>query len=82
MATPLYIPREIRVLTTAPGEPLSVYRGHHRKKVARILNSWRIDDEWWREPLSRQYFQVELQDGVVLTVFRDLISGIWYQQRY
>lgn len=82
MATPLYVPREIRVLTNDPGEPSSVHRGHYRRKVGRILNSWRIDDEWWREPLSRQYFQVELQDGVVMTIFRDLISGIWYQQRY
>lgn len=59
-----------------------MHRGGHRRKVARILNWWRIDDEWWREPVSRQYFQVELQDGVVMTIFRDLVSDIWYQQRY
>jgi len=82
MATPLYVPREIRVLINDQGEPLSVHRGQYHRKLVRILNSWRIDDEWWRKPVSRKYFQVELQDGVVMTIFRDLISDIWYQQRY
>jgi hypothetical protein len=50
--------------------------------VTAIQNAWRIDDEWWRERISRHYFRVELGDGQVLTVFHDLVSDRWYQQRY
>lgn len=81
MDIPLHIPREIEVQANDWGEPVAVTRNGRRIKVMAILNTWRIDDEWWREEISRQYFQVELKDGLVLTVFRDLLSGRWYEQR-
>jgi hypothetical protein len=32
--------------------------------------------------VSRRYFELEMSDGTVITVFCDLVSGRWYQQRY
>ena len=41
-----------------------------------ILDSWRIDDEWWRkQPVSRLYYRVLLEDGMVVGLFKDLVSG-------
>jgi len=82
MAAALYVPREIEVLTHDSGEPGVVVRNDKRGRVASVLNSWRVDDEWWRDEISRHYFQVELKDGLVLTIFHDMVSGKWYQQRY
>ena len=82
MVIPLYVPREIEVATNDSGEPAVVDWNNSRRKVAAILNVWRIDEEWWREEISRQYFRIELQDGLIVTVFRDLVSGRWYRQRY
>ena len=82
MAASLCVPREIEVATHDSGEPAVVIRNGRRGRVAAVLNSWRIDDEWWREQISRRYFRVELKDGPVLIVFQDLVSGRWYQQRY
>ena len=82
MVTPLYLPKEIDVVANSSGEPAAANWNNTRKQVAAIRNVWRVDDEWWREEVSRQYFQVELQNGPVMTVFRDLISDKWYQQRY
>ena len=82
MAASLYVPREIEVSAHASGEPAVIIRDGRRSRVAAALNSWRVDDEWWRERISRQYFRVELSDGKVMTVFHDLVSGKWYQQRY
>jgi hypothetical protein len=48
--------------------------------VASILDRWRIDDEWWRNEVSRMYFQVELEGGQVVILFHDLITDRWYQQ--
>ena len=81
MVTPLHLPKLIKVLANDSGEPAAVTRNGSRSQVAAILNSWRIDDEWWREEISRHYFKVELQNGPVMTVFHDLITGKWYEQR-
>lgn len=82
MVIPLHVPREIEALANESGEPVAVMRNGRRIRVAAILNTWRIDDEWWREEISRQYFQVELKGGLVLNIFHDLVSGKWYQQGY
>ena len=52
------------------------------KKVASIDNTWKIDEEWWREkPIIRMYYQVTTEDGRRITLFRDQTTGEWYQQR-
>jgi len=56
--------------------------GTSRQRVTRIVDVWRIDDEWWRTPLSRRYFLVALEDGVIRTIFHDLIGGGWFEQSY
>lgn len=66
----------------AGGRPVSVRVAGRQRRVARISNEWRIDDEWWQQEVSRHYFELELVDGQVITVFQDLVSGNWYQQRY
>ena len=81
MVTPLHMPRSVKVLANDSGEPAVVTRNGKSCQVVAILNSWRIDDEWWREEISRNYFQVELKNGPVVTVFHDLITNKWYEQR-
>ena len=50
------------------------------RKVLEILDTWRIDDEWWRkQPVSRLYYRVVLEDGTMAGLFKDLIGGQWYQ---
>jgi hypothetical protein len=50
--------------------------------VARIQDRWRIDDEWWRsEPISRLYHDLVLEDGARLTVYHDLVTDAWFEQR-
>ena len=58
------------------------YKQGRRLKVASIDSLWKIDEEWWREkPIVRMYYQVTTEDGRRITVFQDLVSGKWYQQR-
>ncbi len=49
-------------------------------KVISIHEIWRIDDEWWRQPISRLYYQVILENGKMMTLYQDLTSGSWYAQ--
>jgi hypothetical protein len=53
------------------------------RAVACIQDRWRIDDEWWRErPVSRMYYQLQLESGRVITIFHDLHGGSWCEQQY
>ena len=52
-------------------------------RVTAIEDRWEIDEEWWRtRPVSRMYYRVLLEDGQALTIYRDMLNGIWYRQRY
>ena len=82
MVSTLYLPREVEVATGEADEPCAVRLRSIWRKVISIQNTWRIDDEWWRGEIARHYFQVELNGGYVVTIFHDLVSGKWYQQRY
>ena len=82
MVTHLYLPKEIEVSTDSSGVPAVIVRKGKQSRIAAISNIWRIDDDWWREEISRIYFEFELKDGQVMTIFHDLVSGKWYQQRY
>ena len=63
--------------------PSAVHLSGRRIAVESIVETWRIDDEWWREnPVSRIYWRVALEDGRVVDVFRDLASGKWWRQAY
>jgi hypothetical protein len=49
--------------------------------VLSIDEVWNIDEEWWREKqIVRMYYQVNLEDGRQMTVFRDMLDGTWYRQ--
>ena len=82
MITPVFTPREIGVIANQEGEPTAVTLKKRPRKVVSVRNIWRIDDEWWREEISRLYYELELDNGSVITVFQDLVSGKWYQQKY
>jgi hypothetical protein len=48
--------------------------------VESILESWRIDDEWWRQLISRRYFAVILEGGSRVVLFEDLVTHEWFIQ--
>jgi hypothetical protein len=50
-------------------------------RVATIRDQWRVDDLWWRRPVSRRYFQAVLEDGRCVTVYQDLLTRRWFRQQ-
>jgi len=50
------------------------------RRVTETLDRWRIDDEWWRREISRMYYHVALEGGLLLTLFHDLTGGGWFVQ--
>lgn len=76
-------PRPITISTRGNSHrPLMlIERGLHHH-VERIQDTWRVDDEWWREPISRRYYVLVLNNATLRTVYQNLVDGEWYEQRY
>ncbi len=54
----------------------------NRQPVAAVREEWRVVDRWWaEEPISRRYFEVVLESGQNVVVFRDQERGGWFSQR-
>jgi hypothetical protein len=77
---PLGLPRPVRVRVDARGEPVAVMGRRGPARVMAIREVWRIDDEWWRRPLSRLYYALTLETGRAVTLYRDLVEDRWYLQ--
>lgn len=79
---PLNRPRPVRVEAGEDGRPSAVWLSGRRYAVEEVLETWRIDDEWWRQrPVSRVYYSLLPEDGRVVTVYRNLLMGSWFKQR-
>jgi hypothetical protein len=77
---PLNVPRPIKVQTGAGGRPISLHFRRRTRRVEQILEVWQVDDEWWRNRISRRYATLVLEDGLTVAVYRDLLTGRWYLQ--
>ena len=79
---PLGRPQPVHVRTNEDGEPIFVrLPGKTARRVDAVREAWRIDDEWWRTPISREYRAVVLDDGRPVTLYPDLLDGHWYAQK-
>ena len=81
-------PQPVTVACDACGAPAAVKKQLRRSDgqetttavVETILESWRIDDEWWRQLISRRYFAVILVGGARVVLFEDLVTSEWFIQ--
>ena len=78
----LNIPQRVEV-EVENEKPKAVRRsgGDAAQWIDAILECWRIDDEWWRQPISRQCYAVVLESGGRVVVFDDLVTGEWWMQK-
>ena len=73
----LNVPQSVTVQLDGEGIPRMV--GDASVEV--VLESWRIDDEWWRLPIVRRYVEVVLEGGGRLVLFEDMKSKQWFAQK-
>ena len=71
-------PQAVLVEERFDGSPRLV----NRQEVAVVREEWRVVDRWWtEEPVSRRYFELVLESGQNVVVFRDEEQGGWFSQR-
>ncbi len=81
-------PRPAAVELNADGMPAAVKNQLRRSGgqeetaavVETVLEMWRIDDEWWRQLISRRYFAVILEGGARVVLFENLVTHEWFMQ--
>ncbi len=74
----LNAPRQALVEAGVDGAPQVV----NRQQVACVREEWRVVDRWWtEEPLDRRYFEVVLESGENVCVYRDRERCCWFTQR-
>jgi hypothetical protein len=87
---PLNLPQPVAVTLDCNGQPAAVTigephldrkKGRQTQQVDSIVEIWRVDDEWWREPIARLCYELVLQGGAHVVLYQDLVTGLWYVQR-
>jgi hypothetical protein len=80
----LNIPERVDVeldATRQPGVVRTNRNPHDGRRVEAIGEVWRIDDEWWREPIHRRYVEVIFEGGKRVVLFEDLVAKEWWMQQ-
>ncbi len=74
-------PRPLTVRRDAGGRPTAVRLRAGWVAGERVIDHWRLEDEWWRAaPLHRWYYALALAGGRTITVFHDRHCDTWFQQ--
>jgi hypothetical protein len=74
-------PPTIEVEADANGEPLRLRWRRWHEEVAAVCSHWRVEDDWWRQEVARDYYKVRLADGTLCVVFHDRRQNTWHLQR-
>ena len=78
---PLNLPLPIVVEEDPQHRPMVLDQKGRKVKVESIEDLWRIDEEWWRDrAIVRTYYELTVQGGRRIVVFRDQVDGRWYRQ--
>jgi hypothetical protein len=75
----LNLPRPVTVEVDHRGHPKTI-KDSQCRRVEAVGEIWRVDDEWWREPISRRYVEVMLEGGGHVVLFEDLTTAQWFLQ--
>ena len=50
-------------------------------QVNQVTKRWRVDQGWWQKRIWREYFKLSTHTGLLVVIYRDLLTGHWYLQR-
>jgi hypothetical protein len=71
-------PEELRVRVNVQGVPLTIVRDGEKLRITKVYEQWRVTEEWWGKEVSRNYFKVKTNKGLVYDIYRDMPGGNWY----
>ena len=60
---------------------VSEFQWHgHTHTIAQVRQHWQVDTDWWSEggAVSRTYFAVITEGGLLCVLYQDRTGGEWY----
>ena len=75
------IPKLINVKEIA-GTPVCLVISSRKKVNVSVHDEWKVDLWWMRNPAIRSYYRLTTEEGVCMTVFKDMKENRWYIQHY
>jgi hypothetical protein len=73
----------VEVRVSDRGVPVALRIASGWRAVEEVANTWRVETDWWRKPVRRDYVRCVMSDGECVDVYRDLDSGAWcWVRRY
>ena len=75
------IPKTISI-NEIDGIPVSFIASNHKSVNVYVHDKWKVDLWWMRNPAIRSYYRLTTEEGVFMTVFKDMLKERWYSQRY
>ena len=77
---PSPIPIQVRCHSDGTPTSLHICRSSRSRKIKRTHEYWRECWRWWDRPIIREYYQVEVNGGLIFTLFRNG-RGHWFLDR-
>jgi hypothetical protein len=71
----------VEVRVSDQGMPQGLRSGGGWVGVDEVALVWRVETDWWRAPVRRDYVRCLLADGECVDIYRDLLSGAWFWSR-
>lgn len=72
-------PQRAQVVTAPDGTPHAVVEAGRRRMVIDVREDWLVQDRWWTEaPVDRHYWELVLQPGRLVVIYRDTRSNRWF----
>ena len=63
------------------GELVALVVAGHRHTIVERMRTWRVEADWWKDGVARDYLTLRTADGLVCDVYGDRRSGTWWLQR-
>jgi hypothetical protein len=76
----LAVPRAVAVASMPDGTPRELtLDGGRRHGVVAVRDDWLVQDLWWTDrAVDRHYFELVLDSGRLVVVYREAAGASWY----
>ncbi|HTD76092.1 MAG TPA: hypothetical protein VK898_00545 [Chloroflexota bacterium] len=73
-------PPELTVELDPQGAPGRI-TGEALRGDAVPINRWLVDQDWWDQPVRREYWKVLISETLLAEIYQDLATDRWYLER-
>lgn len=78
--TRLLTPAVAAYVTVGPGGAPVAVSGAYTGSLDPIAR-WKVETEWWKQPVVREYWRAVLNSTTLCELYRDVLRNEWFVER-